>query len=130
MGFLTVISNFYEWKLEHHLNSKFRDDALPLLFTPDTMWKFLEVQQQYEETLNSSDSPPPLLAICSTTDSVELNELHQFSVKLENQSSPEKEKKRLEFWLITVKKLSDQLRQLSLYSDNKNTHQRPKNSFF
>ena len=128
--FLTVISNFFEWKLEHHLNSKFRDDALPLLFTPDTMWKFLEVQQQYEETLNSSDSPTPLLAICSTTDSVELNELQQFSVKLENQSSPEKEKKRLEFWLITVKKFSDQLRQLSLYSDEKNTYHKPKNSFF
>ena len=127
--FLTVISNFYEWKLEHHLNSKFRDDALPLLFTPDTMWKFLEIQQQYEESLNTSDSPTPLLAICSSTDQVEQNELQSFSVKLENQSSPEKEKKRLEFWLITVKKFSDQLRQLSLYSDEKKLTKGPKIPF-
>ena len=127
--FLTVISNFYEWKLEHHLNSKFRDDALPLLFTSDTMWKFLEIQQQFEESLNTSDSPTPLLAICSSTDQVEQNELRSFSVKLENQSSPEKEKKRLEFWLITVKKFSDQLRQLSLYSDEKTLTKGPKIPF-
>ena len=91
------------------------------------MWKFIEVQQNFEESLSTSGPPSSPLAICSSPEKVEQTELQSFSLKLENQSSPEKEKKRLEFWIITVKKFSDQLRQLSLYSDDKKTHQKPKN---
>ena len=34
-AFLVIISNFYEWKLHAHLNTKFRDDMVPLLFTKE-----------------------------------------------------------------------------------------------
>ena len=100
---------------------------LPLLFRKDTMWKFIEVQQNFEESLSTSGPLSSPLAICSSPEKVEQTELQSFSLKLESQSSPEKEKKRLEFWIITVKKFSDQLRQLSLYSDDKKTQQKPKN---
>ena len=34
-AFLLIISNFCEWKLQAHINSKFRDDMVPLLFTKE-----------------------------------------------------------------------------------------------
>ena len=102
---------------------------MPLLFTKDTRWKFIETIQNFETSLNTSDSLPSPLAICSSLEKVEDTELQSFSLKLESASNPENEKKRLEFWIITIKKFSEQLRQLSLYSDEKKSH-KPKNSFF
>ena len=100
---------------------------LPLLFTKDTRWKFIEVVQNFEDSLSTSDPLSSPLAICSSLEKVEQTELQSFSLKLESQSNPENEKKRFEFWIVTIKKFSDQLRQLSLYSDDKKTHQKPKN---
>ena len=128
-SFLVIISNFYEWRLEAHLNSKFRDDMMPLLFCKDTRWKFIEAIQNFETSLHPSDSLPSPLAICSSLEKVEDTELQSFSLKLESASNPDNEKKRLEFWIITIKKFSEQLRQLSLYSDEKKSHN-SKNSFF
>ena len=63
-AFLVIISHFYEWRLQAHLNSKFRDDMLPLLFCRDTRWKFIEAVQLFETSLHPFDSPPSPLALC------------------------------------------------------------------
>ena len=34
--FLVIVSHFYEWKLHRHINSKFRNKMLPLLFCEGT----------------------------------------------------------------------------------------------
>ena len=62
--FLLIISNFYEWKLQSHINSKFRDDMIPLLFTKEQRWKFVEMLQHFEETLTPSSSSTSPLALC------------------------------------------------------------------
>ena len=50
---------------------------------------------------------------------------------MESAANPEIEHKRLEFWIACVKKFGDQLRLLSLYSDEKkNNFNSQKNSFF
>ena len=81
-AFLVIISNFYEWRLQAHLNSKFRDDMLPLLFCRDTRWKFIEAIQTFETSLHPSDSPPSPLALCSSLEKSEDTELQSFSLKL------------------------------------------------
>ena len=54
-------------------------------------------------------------------------------LKLMNTSDPGTETKRLEFWLLSIKKFSDQLRSLSFYEEKNqnNFHsQNSRNSFF
>ena len=127
-AFLVIISHFYEWRLQAHLNSKFRDDMLPLLFCRDTRWRFIEAVQLFETSLHPSASPPSPLALCSSLEKSEDTELQTFSLKLESAANPVNEQKRLEFWISCVKKFSEQLRQISLYSDEKKSNS--KNSFF
>ena len=129
--FLVIISHFFEWKLQRHLNSKFRDEMLPLLFCKDTRWRFIEAMQQFETTLHPPDSSSSPLALCSSLEKSEDKELQTFSLKLESAANPEDETKRLEFWISCVKKFSEQLRAISLYSDEKkNNSSSHKNSFF
>ena len=131
--FLVTVSHFFEWKLQRHLNSKFRDEMLPLLFCKDTRWRFIEAMQQFETTLHPSDSPSSPLALCSSLEKSEDKELQTFSLKLESAANPEDETKRLEFWISCIKKFSEQLRAISLYSDEekkKNNSSSHKNSFF
>ena len=52
-------------------------------------------------------------------------ELETFSAKLESAANPENEKKRLDFWLSCVKKFSEQMRQISLYNDEKKNNSKP-----
>ena len=54
--FLLIVTNFYEFKLQAHINSKLRDDLVPLLFTKDMRFKFVEMIQAYEETINPTAS--------------------------------------------------------------------------
>ena len=111
--FLLIISNFYDWKLQSHINSKFRDDKIPLLFTREQRWKFVEMLQHFEETLTPSSSSSSPLALCYGLEKNENTELATFSAKLESAASPVNEEKRLNFWLSSVKKFSEQMRQIS-----------------
>ena len=101
---------------------------VPLLFFKDQRWKFIEALQLFEETLHPPDSAPSPLALCYGLEKSEATELLTFSLKLESAANPENEKKRLDFWLSCVKKFSEQMRQISLYSDEKKSNS--KNSFF
>ena len=105
---------------------------LPLLFCQDTRWRFVEAMQQFETTLHpSSSSSSPLSLECSSLEKSEQQELQTFSLKLESAANPEDEQKRLEFWIACVKKFEEQLRAISLYSDEKkNNSNSHKNSFF
>ena len=112
--FLLIISNFYEWKLQSHINS-----MIPLLFTREQRWKFVEMLQHFEETLTPSSSSASPLALCYGIEKSESTEMATFSAKLESAASPVNEEKRLNFWLSSVKKFSEQMRQISLYTEDK-----------
>ena len=122
-----MVTNFYEFKLQNHINSKLRDDMVPLLFTKDMRFKFVEMIQTYEDTLNTSASTTSPLALCfeDLTDKSESAEMSSFTAKLESAADPESETKRLNFWLSSIRKLSLQIRQLSLYSEEKKTNIKP-----
>ena len=131
--FLVIWSHFYEWKLHRHLNSKFRNEMLPLLFCEGTTrWSFVEALTSFEDSLHSpsSSSSPLALECSSSTEKSEQEELQSFSLKMDSAASPETEQKRLEFWIACVKKFGDQLRSLSLYDEKKNNFNSQKNSFF
>ena len=123
--FLLIITNFYEWKLQSHINSKFRDDMVPLLFTKDMRFKFVEMIQIFEDTLTPSSSTLSPLALCYETDKSETGEMANFTAKLESAACPANEEKRLNFWLSSVRKLSQQMRQLSLYTEDKKSNAKP-----
>ena len=62
---LLIVTNFFEFKMETHINSKLRDDLVPKLFTETYRIRFVEMLQAFESTLTpsiSSSSDP--LAIC------------------------------------------------------------------
>ena len=131
--FLVIWSHFYEWKLHRHLNSKFRNEMVPLLFCEGTTrWSFVEALTSFEDSLHSpsSSSSPLALECSSSTEKSEQEELQSFSLKMDSAANPETEHKRLEFWIACVKKFGDQLRSLSLYADKKNNFNSQKNSFF
>ena len=115
----------YEWKLQAHINSKFRDDMIPLLFTREQRWKFIELLQHFEETLHPSNSASSPLALCYGLEKNESTELETFSAKLESAANPENKAKRLNFWLSSVKKFSEQMRQVSLYNEDKKNSSKP-----
>ena len=69
----------------------------------------------------------------STADGNEQHELKSFDAKLSNTTDPEVEKKRLEFFILNIKKFGEQLRSLALYDDKQqqNSHSNShRNSFF
>ena len=113
-----IVPNFYEFKLQNHINSKLRDDMVPILFTKDMRFKFVEMIQAYEETINPSVSTSSPLALCfeDLTDKSESAEMTSFTAKFESAACPASETKRLNFWLSSIRKLSQKMRQLSLYS--------------
>ena len=79
----------------------------------------------------SASSSSPLALECSNLEKSEQEELQNFSLKMESAANPEDEQKRLEFWIACVKKFGEQLRALSLYSDEKKSNfNSQKNSFF
>ena len=85
-------------------------------------FSFVEMLQAFESTLTpavSSSSDP--LAICmeDLTKKSELSEIDFFTNKLESASDPQQEQKRLNFWLDSIRKLALQIRQMSLYSEEK-----------
>ena len=92
---------------------------IPLLFTKEQRWKFVEMLQHFEETLTPSSSSTSPLALCYEIEKSESTEMATFSAKLESAASPVNEEKRLNFWLSSVKKFSQQMRQLSLYTEDK-----------
>ena len=98
---------------------------VPILFTKEQRWKFIEALQLFEETLHPSDSSSSPLALCYGLEKSETTELETFSAKLESAANPENEKKRLDFWLSCVKKFSEQMRQISLYNDEKKNNSKP-----
>ena len=98
---------------------------VPLLFTKDMRFKFVEMVQTYEDTLNPSASTTSPLALCFETDKSETAEMTSFTAKLESAACPASETKRLNFWLSSIRKLSQQMRQLSLYSEEKKTNAKP-----
>ena len=104
-----------------------RDDLVPILFTKDMRFKFVEMIQAYEETINPSASSSSPLAICfeDLTQKSESAEMSTFTARLESASDPESETKRLNFWLASIRKLSLQMRQLSLYSEEKKPNIKP-----
>ena len=108
--------------MEAHINSKLRDDLVPRLFTETYRFRFVEMLQAFESTLTPSiTSSTDPLAICmeNLTTKTELSEIQSFTNRLESASDPEQEQKRLSFWLESIRKLALQMRQLSLYSEEK-----------
>ena len=119
---LLIVTNFFEFKMETNINSKLRDDLVPKLFTETYRIRFVEMLQAFEATLTpavSSSSDP--LAICmeDLTKKSELSEIDFFTNKLDSASDPQQEQKRLNFWLDSIRKLALQMRQMSLYSEEK-----------
>ena len=126
-----------DWGLQKSSNSKARQEIIPVLFCRDnTRWEFLKETQLHEDSLNpsssvlaiessSSSSPAPVLAIessglsssSSATIVSEQDELKSFDAKLSNTTDPEKEKRRLEYFIFNVRKFGEQLRSLALYDD-------------
>ena len=98
---------------------------IPLLFTKDMRFKFVEMLQIFEETLTPSSSTISPLALCYETEKSETTEMATFSAKLKSAASPANEEKRLNFWLSSVRKLSQQMRQLSLYTEDKKSNAKP-----
>ena len=119
--FLLTVTNFFEFKMESNINSKFRDDLVPKLFTQDYRIRFIEMTQAFETTLTTAVSSSDPLAICmeDLTKKSEITEIEFFTTKLDNASNPELEKKRLTFWLNSIRKLALQMRKMSLYMDEK-----------
>ena len=119
--FLLTVTNFFEFKMESNINSKFRDDLVPKLFTQDYRIRFIEMTQAFEATLTTAVSSSDPLAICmeDLTNKSEITEIEFFTTKLNSASSPELEKKRLTFWLDSIRKLALQMRKMSLYIDEK-----------
>ena len=112
--------------METNINSKLRDDLVPKLFTENYRIRFVEMLQAFEATLTpavSSSSDP--LAICmeDLTKKSELSEIDFFTNKLDSASDPQQEQKRLNFWLDSIRKLALQMRQMSLYSEEKSPPQ-------
>ena len=119
--FLLTVTNFFEFKMETNINSKFRDDLVPKLFTQDYRIRFIEMTQAFEATLTTAVSSSDPLAICmeDLTKKSEITEIEFFTTKLDSASDPELEKKRLTFWLDSIRKLALQMRKMSLYIDEK-----------
>ena len=130
--FLVIVSHFYEWKLHRHLNSKFRNEMLPLLFCEGTTrWSFVETLTSFEDSLHSPSSSSSLAIECSSsTEKSEQEELQSFSQKMDSTTNPETETKRLEFWILSVRKFGEQLRSLSIYEEKNANFHPQKNSFF
>ena len=87
--------------------------------------------QAFETTLlNEGPSSTDPLAICmeNLTTKSEITEIQSFTSRLESVSDPVQEEKRLSFWLESIRKLALQIRQLSLYSDDKKPP--PHNQFY
>merc|ERR1712215_211053 len=112
MGFLLITTNFYEFKLQAHITSKLRDDLVPRLFTENMRFKFIEMTQAFEETINPTAFSSSPLAICmeDLTQKTESTEMQIFTSRLESASDPDLEKKRLNFWLASIRKLSLQMK--------------------
>ena len=119
--FLLNVTNFFEFKMETNINSKFRDDLVPKLFTQDYRIRFIEMIQAFEATLTTAVSSSDPLAICmeDLTKKSEITEIEFFTNKLDSASDPQQEKKRLTFWLDSIRKLALQMRKMSLYIDEK-----------
>ena len=119
--FLLNVTNFFEFKMETNINSKFRDDLVPKLFTQDYRIRFIEMTQAFEATLTTAVSSSDPLAICmeDLTKKSEITEIEFFTTKLDSASDPEQEKKRLTFWLDSIRKLALQMQKMSLYIDEK-----------
>ena len=119
--FLLTATNFFEFKMESNMNSKFRDDLVPKLFIQDYRIRFIEMTQAFETTLTTAAPISDPLAICleDLTNKSEITELEFFSTKINSASSPELEMKRLTFWLNSIRKLALQMRKMSLYVDEK-----------
>ena len=115
-----------EWGLQKSFNSKARQEIIPVLFCHDnTRCKFLKETQLHEDSLNPSSSvlaiesssssfPTPMLAIensgaSSSTIVSEQDELNSFDAKLSNATDPDKEKSRLEYFILNVRKFGEQL---------------------
>ena len=116
-----------EWGLQKSFNSKARQEIIPVLFCHDnTRWEFLKETQLHEDSLNPSSSvlaiesssssfPTPMLAIegsgssssSSATIVSEQDELNSFDAKLSNATDPDKEKRRLEYFILNVRKFGD-----------------------
>ena len=81
----------------------------------------MEMTQAFEETINPTAASTSPLAICmeDLTQKTESTEMQSFTSRLESASDPDLEKKRLNFWLASIRKLSTQMRQLSLYQEEK-----------
>ena len=77
--------------------------------------------QAFETTLTTAVSSSDPLAICmeDLTNKTEITEIEFFTTKLNSASNPELEKKRLTFWLDSIRKLALQMRKMSLYMDEK-----------
>ena len=129
---LLLVSSFFEFKMERHINSKLRDDMTCKLFTETYRFRFVEMIQAYETTLlpEGSNSTEPL-SICmeNLTTKSEVSEIASFTTRLESVSDPIQEEKRLNFWLESIKKLALHIRQLSLYSEDKKSSP-PHNQFY
>ena len=125
--FLLIVTNFFEFKMESNINSKFRDDLVPKLFIQDYRIRFIEMTQAFETTLTTAAPSSDPLAICleDLTNKSEITELEFFSTKLNSASSPELEMKRLTFWLNSIRKLALQMRKMSLYMDEKSPPPQP-----
>ena len=118
---LLIVTNFFEFKMETNINSKLRDDLVPKLFTENYRIRFVEMLQAFEATLTPAVSSSDPLAICmeDLTKKSELSEIDFFTNKLDSASDPQQERKRLNFWLDSIRKLALQMRQMSLYSEEK-----------
>ena len=118
---LLIVTNFFEFKMETNINSKLRDDLVPKLFTETYRIRFVEMLQAFESTLTPTSSSSNPLAICmeDLTKKSELSEIDFFTNKLDSASDLQQEQKRLNFWLDSIRKLALQMRQLSLYSEEK-----------
>ena len=128
---LLLVTSFFEFKMQNHINSKLRDDLIPRLFTETYRFRFVEMVQAFETTLlTEGPSSTDPLAICmeNLTTKSEITEIASFTSRLESVSDPVQEEKRLSFWLESIRKLALQIRQLSLYSDDKKPP--PHNQFY
>ena len=128
---LLITTNFFEFKMEAHINSKLRDDLVPRLFTESMRFRFVEMLQAYEQTLNPTTTSTDPLAICmeNLTNKTESTEIQSFTSRLENASDPGLEQKRLSFWLESIRKLAPQMRQLSLYTEEEKPPPPPTKTF-
>ena len=85
----------------------------------------------YKETLCSPSSSSPLaLESPSLSEVSEQDELQNFTLKMNSATNPETEAKRLEFWILSVRKFGEQLRCLSLYEEKNTSFHPQQNSFF